>query len=449
MVIKKTNTIVMKKTIILILALLAPMLGRAQALDYNRIVSEALANNDYFTLRETCEEHAEDMHPLLLKLAKAIADLASHKHEEAEEGFEDLFTNHANDIELQTLMTAVYYASRNYEVMQKYKSAAKICQDVVDIVESLDDVPNSAAQLFREGNKRYSDLSMQPTMTLDPKADGWTIPFSLDTLATTRKRLEQMGVDGTIDGKPIHALFDTGAGQNIIRTSYAQQLGLKMIGANSTIQGGGSVEGTMAIADEMTIGDMKFHNVLFFVSDLSSGKEEADQESSVTNVIIGRPCMHLMQEFTMDFEKNLITVPATPSKYDNPNIVFQPDNFLHYVRCFHKGEPIDMNIDTGDIGEWGRLGTSYYKAHKSEVDAITEFDTDRRAAVGGFIETSNPVLHDFTLTVGGKDIIIPKIMVSKQMDGDTVHSMNMLGFDFFNNQKRITLSYKYSKMIVE
>lgn len=439
----------MKKTIILILALLAPIMSEAQALDYNGIVSEALGNNDFFTLRETCEEHAEDMNPLLLKLAKSIADVAFHKHEEAEEGFVDLFTNHANDIELQTLMTAAYFASRNYEVMQNYQNAAKICQDIVDIVESLENVPNSAADAFRTNSQRYRDLSMQPIMTLDPKSKGWTIPIVIDTLVSTRKRIAQMSVDGTMNGKPIHAVFDTGAGFNIIRTSYAKQLGLRIIGANSTIQGGGSVQGTMAIADEMTIGDVKFHNVLFFVNDMSTGNEEADKVASVTNIIIGRPCMHLMQEFTMDFEKMRITVPATPAKYDNPNIVFLPNNFLHYVRCQHNGETIDMNIDTGNLGQWGYLGTPYYRAHQSEVDAVTEFEESRIAGVGGAIETQNPVLHDFSLSIGGKDITFPKILVSRQPEDGSVLTLNTLGFEFFSHQKRITISYKWNKMVVE
>lgn len=435
------------KSIIIALALLFSVAGKAQ--DYNSMAIEAVRNNDFFSLRDVCQQHADEMNPLVLKFVRPIADMASHRHEEAEAQFNDFFANYASEFDLSTLMAEAYFASRNYDVMQKYAEAADLCQQIVDIVESIEDVPDNTADGFRMSTKRFSELAKYPAMTVDAKPEGWTIPMVADTLATTQKSVVQIGVDGTMNGKPMHALFDTGAGSNVIRLSYARQLGLKMIDANVTLVGGGAVEAGMAIADEMTIGDMKLHNVLFVVSEMSTGNEEADKASSITNVIIGRPCMQMMQEFTMDFEKMLITVPGTPVVYDNPNMTFSPDNYQHYVRCEHDGEPIVMNIDTGNLGEWGKLDASYYNAHRTEIDAVTEFEEDRSAGVGGYAVTNCSVLRDFTMNIGGKAVTFPKILVSRQTAEGSVLGTSTLDLEFFNHQKKVTISYKCSRMVVE
>lgn len=435
----------MKRTIILSVMLLVGLIARAQ--DLTQQAAQAFASRDYYTLRELCLNHAEQINPVALAMVQPVVAFTFNRYEEAETAFNALFQEHTNDIGLENVMQMAYLTSRNYEVQQKYEFAANTCRQIVEIVESIDEVPNEAADAFRENQERYTELAKYPVTTLDAKADGWTIPFTL-VQKEQPKPTARISIAATINGHEADVMFDTGMGINAISPEYAAKLGLTPIGAQSLIKGGGMLNTGMAIAETMMLGDMQLHNILFAVVELKSGDEEMDKNIDV-NIIIGGPIMRLMKELTMDFEQKRITVPAVPNAYDEPNITFSPSDLLLQARCRHQGEPIDMNIDTGATGEWAHLDASYYAAHQAELDAIADEEEDRLAGIGGFTIERKKVLRDFALNVGGKDCIIPKILASKQANDQAAIARSALGMLFFSNQRKVTISIPYSKIVVE
>lgn len=435
----------MKKHFLLTVMLLVTLIAKAQ--DLTQQAAQAFSSRDYYALRELCLNHAENINPVFLAMAQPVVALAFNKHEEAETAFKVLFEKHTNDIGLENVMQMAYLTCRNYEVMQKYDFAASTCRQIVDIVESIDEVPNEAADGFRENLLRYTELAKYPASTLDARADGWSIPFTLMKKDMPRPSA-QINIASTINGHEASVMLDTGAAANFISPEYAEKLGLTPIGAQSLIKAGSSFRTGMAIAETMMLGDMQLHNVLFSVVELKSGDEEKDKNIDV-NIVVGAPIMRLMKEFTMDFGQSVITVPAVPNEYDEPNITFSPSDFMLLARCIHLGEPIDMNIDTGDTGEWAHLDASYYAAHQAELDDITEEEEDHSAGIGGFTIENKKVLHDFALNVGGKECIIPKLLVSKQVNDQAAIAKSALGLMFFCNQRKVTISLPFSKMVLE
>lgn len=435
----------MRKKIILCVMLVVTLIAKAQ--DMTQQATQASSNRDYYTLRELCLNHADQIHPVFLAMAKPVVALTFNRYEEAETAFNVLFEEHTNDIGLENVMQMAYLTCRNYEIMQKYEFAANTSRQIVEIVESLDEVPNEVANGFRENLQRYTELAKHPVSALDEKSDGWTIPFTL-----VKKEMPhpsaQIKIASTINGHEANVMFDTGAATNFITPEYAEKLGLTPIDAHSLIKAGDFLNTSMAIAETIMLGDMQLHNVVFSVVEFKSGDEEKDKNVDV-NIIIGGPIMRLMKEFTMNFEQNVITVPAVPNVYNDPNITLSPSDFMLLARCMHHGEPIDMNIDTGDTSEWAHLDDSYYTAHKAEMDAITEEEEDRSAGVGGFTIENKKVLRDFALNVGGKECIIPKILASKQANDQAAIAKSALGLMFFCNHRKVTISIPYSKILVE
>lgn len=425
--------------------LLVSLVAKAQ--DLTQQAAQAFSSRDYYALRELCLNHANQINPVVLAMVQPVVALTFNQYEEAEAAFNELFQEHTNDIGLENVMQMAYLTSRNYEVMQKYGFAANTCRQIVEIVESIEEVPNEVADGFRESFQRYTELDKYPVTTLDEKSDGWIIPFVLEQKEMP-KPSARISIASTINGHEANIMFDTGAGINFISPEYAEKLGLTPIGARSLIKGGDSFNTSMAIAETMTLGDMQLHNILFSVVELKSGDEEKDKEVDF-DIIIGGPIMRLMKEFTIDFEQNVITVPAVPNEYNEPNITFSPSDLLLLARCQHHGEPINMNIDTGNTSEWAHLDASYYAAHQAELDAITEEEEDRSAGIGGFTIEKKKVLRDFALTIDGKEYSIPKILASKQANDQAAIARSALGMMFFRNQRKITISIPYSKIVLE
>lgn len=436
----------MKRIITLSVLALITLFAKAQ--DYTQLAGKAFTQNDVYTLRSLCADHAAEIDPVLLAMSKPIVSLTFNRNEEAAKEFNELLTQHAEEIGLNNLLQMVYLACRNFEVMQEYGNAADLCQQIISIVESLEQVPNEMADGFRSNRTRYLELAKHPAMTIDEHPDGLSIPFSIETFGP-QNRSAQFAIQGTLNGQAAKVVFDTGAGVNIITPAYAERYGLKLIDTSTTIQGSGSIHARMAIAESLNMGDMQLHNVLFAVTDKNTGNDEADKVAEATQIIVGSAVLRLMQEMTIDLQSNIMTVPAVAHEYDEPNITFSPNNFLLLARCMHNGEPIDMNIDTGNTREWAHLDAGYYAAHKTELDAITEVEENRLAGLGGVTTETMTVLRDFTLSVGGKDCVLPKVLASKQANDQSAIAKSALGVKFFCQQNKVTLSVPYSKIMLE
>ena len=445
--INHTHITTMKKIILFSLLILSSLIAKAQNAD--QMASEAISKNDWYTLKDLCSSKQAEMNPALYAFSNAMVLVTFNRNEEAEDAFKVLLGQYANDIGLENVINMAFLACRNYELMQEYAKAADICREMIELVESIDEVPNDLVDGFRTNMQRYLELAKYPAASVAMHSEGWTVPFRINTFETSSKQYVKMTVHTTINGNDADAIFDTGAGVNMITPEYAEKLGLKYINTDMTVNGGGQVTSRMAIAESLTLGDMQMNNVLFTVLEMKSGNEEADKNMNDVNIIIGLPCIRLAREITMDFQKNTITIPATPHEYSDPNITFSPANHLLFARCMHNGEPIDMNLDTGATGEWGHLDSAYYAAHKAEIDAITEFEEDRSAGLGGVTVETKPVLRDFALTVGGKECIFPRILVSKQENPQGAIAISALGMKYFSQQNRVTISIPYSKIIVE
>lgn len=410
---------------------------------------EALRDGDYYKMRELVLNHAEDMDSTLYRMCKPISAYVFNQNKEAEEAFCDLLYNHGADYTFEHVSLMAYQSARNYFILQDYANAAAISNNMIEIIENSEEIPNSEANAFRQGAQLNSELAKYPICTIEEREDGWSIPFRIDTLYHKDKKSAHILIDGTINGNNTNIVFDSGMGMNIITPEYAQRFGLKLINAQMEMNGAGKVSASCAIADKLIIGDMLLHNVLFLVTDLKTGDAEADEAVKNVNVIIGAYVMRLMRELTLDFEHNRITVPATPHDYGEPNFHISPSNLLLYLRATHDGEPIMFNIDTGNGGEWAHLDATYYDAHKSAIDAITETEETREAGMGGIIMEKKAVLRDFTLNISGRDITLLKVLVSKQHHEGTAIADNALGIEFFTHQKRVTISMKDSRMEIE
>lgn len=99
----------------------------------------------------------------------------------------------------------------------------------------------------------------QPAMSRTG-ASGTTLPTRID-------RINQLRADVTMaGGAPVPAILDTGAEVNVVMASIAREQGFEFL--DGTVNVGTTtapVEGELAMASRIALGDMVFHDVLFLV----------------------------------------------------------------------------------------------------------------------------------------------------------------------------------------
>lgn len=139
----------------------------------------------------------------------------------------------------------------------------------------------------------------QPHRAVSPLGNQYQMPSSGEVSVPAEGGLI---FEATIDGKgPFKALFDTGAGVNILSTRLARKLGLKL-DAQATKLGTSSpasVQVHKTEVETLQIGDLLLHDQTFYVIDLPD-------ENGAPSFVLG---YELLRRFAVriDFEKQRLT----------------------------------------------------------------------------------------------------------------------------------------------
>lgn len=170
-------------------------------------------------------------------------------------------------------------------------------------------------------------------------AHGTTIPFALEA--------NHLVISITIDGKPAHALFDTGGG-NAVDPQFAKKLGLKERSAGVARGAGeGSVPASEAHVRSLQFGSIVMHDQSFAVLPLPRGLTNGNDVA--VDAIVGR---EILRRFVtrIDYEAQTLTfTPSSGFSYRGSGIAV-PLALGHGSTVVHgeiDGLEGDFQIDTG------------------------------------------------------------------------------------------------------
>jgi predicted aspartyl protease len=209
----------------------------------------------------------------------------------------------------------------------------------------------------RTDPREHADITLTK-VTLNPKLDDAV--FAMPAMASTAHIEDPSGVthvpfelvnnhiyaDGTIDGKPVHVLVDTG-GANLLTPASAARLGLS--GEGKLAAGGvgdEQVDLSLAHAKEVRLGGAVLAHPVFYVIDMGA---LGATEGIPSDGLVG---FEMFRRFrvTVDYAAHVLTL-ADPAKFTPPAnahvVPFDLAERIPVVTGTLDGLPVRISVDTG------------------------------------------------------------------------------------------------------
>ena len=118
--------------------------------------------------------------------------------------------------------------------------------------------------------------------------------FDLDLIGQETDRSMALRLPGTLNGRRMTYMLDTGASINVISPAFADSLGLRPLADSVVVEGTGRSGGRMVVADSIEVGNLTLRMVPFCVVDASTGRPEYDRYLQHLRAILGRPFLEVL-----------------------------------------------------------------------------------------------------------------------------------------------------------
>ena len=245
-------------------------------------------------------------------------------------------------------------------------------------------------------------------------------------------------VEGKLNGLDEEFVWDTGAGANVISTRMAAKYKLKMLDGGMPVSGYGKTATRLAVADSLSLGEIKLYNVPFYIVDTDTGNEEANAAIGGIKPVIGISVMQKLEEFRIDMHKSVIIIPDVLTKPQPSNICLNRSNNL-YLRLYSNNSMLEMKFDTGMYNTC--LSSLYYDRNKEAVEGTGKPFLLRMAGIGGVKMVQSYVLPGFTCRIGKNELHVDSVYVQTEptLSDDKDGTM---GFDILVRQWKAVVNLK-------
>lgn len=411
-------------------------------------IGQLINESNWFELEhELKTAPADSISPFLRQLATAMAHHYFNRPDSACTVLADLLNNHQQELGDQT-MSMVILLSTNLARIGHYNDAADLLQNLYDQLTAMR-TDSTLTEPYKAQAQQYRALAAcgsfyQPLH----ESDEYHIPMVIDD----NDGQHSIEMDGSINGKEGHFLFDTGAGGNLITPKLAKEYGLRSLDTDITVAGvGGLKEGGYAIADTLRIGGLTWLNVPFAVIDTQTGHEEADKYNEKFQLppVIGLPVMFCMQEILLDFAHRELVVPAIPTRnpFAKSNLLRTDTEGLQLKTTDETGNHVYFHFDTGSYYTY--MQPTWYNRHKKEVDSAGVPDSLRMAGIGGVSITRTYKLPHMKIRIGNGTTMIDSVNVNTGID---LHTRQLKTTSFSDGAEDGVIGLnaleKFSKVII-
>jgi predicted aspartyl protease len=246
----------------------------------------------------------------------------------------------------------------------------------------------------------------------------------------------------SIGGKQEWMLIDNGAAHvSVVSESFAASHGIHPVGATGHAKGSTGKHSSywVGMADSLSVGELKFRNLLFsVVADASVENPYVD-----FSTLLGANFFRLSGEMRFDNERRQITFPVRYEEKEANLTVNERDKYFADVCVL--GDTLRFFLDLG-ANSTG-LDGNYYKLHKHRVRSAYEPVEHIRYGLGGSKTSVEYRVENLAFeTCGG--LFVKKsarISVNKDEGPDTY---GWIGTDFFFYFDTVTLNLEKMYMYV-
>lgn len=434
----------MKKYLMSLLALLMATLSFAQTADEQ--VGAMMNGGKWFELREFMDTNTDSVNPILDLYGKAMVAHFFNRPEEAIERCSSLLNS--QQIDLGNVASVGLLMCSDISKIGENAPAARTLEAInASIQPYYEYLDSSIITTIKADIAKYKALSPYKVNDIKTFGDKATIPFDLVAVGEDSTKKEAINIKGLINGHDCGMTFDTGAGVNVISDSLATLMGLDILDVDLIAGGIGTQSARLAIAKELTIGEVTIYNVPFYVMTIISGNEEADKYLNHFQIVIGKNIMETIKYFTIDFVKKSIMVKSeTDIPADIQSNLCISNGGIYKLRCNTvDGIQMILNPDTGDAF-YGNLNSNMLPKIKEKYKSELASKNMRMAGSGGINESQYYDVSDFLLSISGETISIPQMpLLTTPLDDNSEYDgrMGLASFMLFD-----VVSFDMTRMIM-
>lgn len=351
-------------------------------------IGELINQQKWHQLRDYYESNSEKiMLPLIDNLARFFISYTSNDMPAAADAAMTLLEKHSGELG-ESLFSTYYLASDSFMQMGQYDKVLELTDSFRQAYTDGRFVPDDGIYAIFDYFRNYAEycIAHGGEMLYEPSGNDESVGFTGSGAII---------LDGRINGDSHKLLFDTGAGANLMLRSYADKIGLKPVeGLGVTVSGLGKADAGIVFADSVSIGNMLFRNVPFYIFDADTGHEKTDSALNTLGPVIGQPFIKKMKEVRIDFRDSIFTVPAemTRMPFSKSNLCYTLSQIFDFTVSVG-GEEINLNFDTGSAKT--TLDIDFYNRFKEYVESVGILDSLCLGGIGGWLATGTYCIPEF------------------------------------------------------
>jgi len=248
--------------------------------------------------------------------------------------------------------------------------------------------------------------------------------------------------------KSANYVVDTGANFSLISEAEAKRLGLTIHDRGGSRMGdaaGASVDVRIAVADQLTVGNIRLRHVSLFV--VRDDQQPFIDLPSGERGVLGLPVLLAFQTLRWKQEGTFeVGFPPGSRKGPRSNICFEGANLI--VEGEFRQSKINVFLDTGATRT--RVLSLFAKEFASFINEFGTKGSDRVTGVGNSVEVDVITLPELALRISGFDAVLrPAQVLLKDTTSDNRRSHVWGGLDLLNQARAVTLDFKSMRLALE
>ncbi len=388
---------------------------------------DLLENEQLFKLREVYAENQYKISEQADLRIQASLFNTFNKNLESNTAIDRLLTEFSDELPDSIKTDLILLKADNYLKLFDYQGAFETNNIIInEYALSMDSLEYAEAVNMRN---IYEPLIGTPPQLVQVENDNY-IPLSRDVVGL-------MNVSVRFGEDYYNLIFDTGAGMSVVKRSFANKIGLKMletsIDANAAT--GKVVKTSLAVCDSLSIGDILITNTVFLV--LEDEALDFPQANFFPLGAIGFPVIEEMKEISITKTDTLLVKKnQTPGIESNMRL----DGLQPMVYLYNGTDTLAYAFDTGATRS--HFSAKYYQKYKDFLAQNSVQDTVSTSSAGGSAEHLTYRLDSTFLHIGQQRAMLYNIHVHTK-DNVTFESVyGNLGQDLIRQFDRLTLNFE-------
>lgn len=415
-------------------------IGNAQSVDQN--LTNAINNGRWFEVRQLYDKHSTEIQtPILHSMSKFFINHYYNQTDSALYYGVKLLNEYQSDLG-GAVGGFIFLIAQDFAKNGEYKKAVSILKQYNEAIKKNGITPEP---VFMAYENQYDVVGRKGGFTMRRPENDVKIPIQY---------LEPGGQDGLIfidvqlNNHPYNAIWDTGAGENLMSRQLADALNLHIYDFTGTPIAGVRVSNSsFTIVDSLQFGEIVYRNVPFQVVDFSTGNLKADSviiNDMNLNCVLGVRSMLPLNEVHIDFRNGFLEIPISYSEKDlsDPNIYCSGEGVIVMsVLDKRTNKEIEALLDTGSAVTY--LTSKYYKENQSLLGDLLPEDPIRIAGIGG-VTTLKPISTSWEYSVDNvyfkKESVIVNTATGSDVDGVAKYDC-LFGMSSLTNYDRIMINF--------